>query len=43
MADSRQEPEQQQEYEAPKAEDVRTEDAPSVTAAGKSGGAGAQA
>jgi hypothetical protein len=34
MEDTRQEPEPQ-EYEAPKAEDVSTEDAPSVTAAGK--------
>jgi hypothetical protein len=35
----------QEEYEAPRADDVSTEDAPSVTAAGKSGsqvpGAGA--
>jgi hypothetical protein len=42
MDDARQEPQEQPEYEAPRAEDVSTEDAPSVTAAGKSGGGGAQ-
>jgi len=39
MEEPRQDP--TQEYEAPKAEDVATDDAPSITAAGKTGAEGA--
>ena len=42
MDDSRQDA-NEQEYEAPRAEDVSTEDAPSVTAAGKTKSPGAGA